>query len=114
MDSLLPCPFCGGPVELEHTQRSRHWWGVVCRNTMNRGGSCAIEQVPSASKEAATARWNMRASPWQPIETAPTEMRVLVDSEVCSSPVIAFRTTYGTWVGTVRPTKWMPLPELQK
>lgn len=58
---LLPCPFCGGPVKLEHTVNSREWWGVVCRNTINLGGTCAIQQIPSASKEAATERWNRRA-----------------------------------------------------
>lgn len=64
---LLPCPFCGGSVELEETTSyynemhgNRHWWGVVCRNTTNRGGSCAIQQRPSASKEAAVERWNRR------------------------------------------------------
>lgn len=64
---LLPCPFCGGPVKMEVAERThdrvygeRRWWGVVCRNTINRGGTCAIEQRPSASKEAAIDRWNMR------------------------------------------------------
>lgn len=66
-EELLPCPFCGGQVNLEHvtTEYSREhgdrdFWGVVCRNTINHGGSCAMEQRPSASKEAAIARWNMR------------------------------------------------------
>jgi hypothetical protein len=65
---LLPCPFCGGPVALEEAgptqdriHGERRWWGVVCRNTMNRGGTCAIYQRPSASKEAAIERWNRRA-----------------------------------------------------
>lgn len=65
---LLPCPFCGGLVNLEETTSyydemygNRQWWGVVCRNTTNRGGSCAIQQRPSASKEAAVERWNRRA-----------------------------------------------------
>lgn len=62
-DELKPCPFCGGPVELEQpiSDRYRKFYGVVCRNTMNRGGTCAIEQRPSASKEAAIERWNRRA-----------------------------------------------------
>jgi hypothetical protein len=67
MSELLPCPFCGGAVALEHarSRRSeiygiREYWGVVCRNTINLGGTCCMEQVPSASKEAAVARWNMR------------------------------------------------------
>lgn len=63
---LLPCPFCGGSVELEQATHGRNdrrdWWGVVCRNTMNLGGTCAIEQIPSASKEAAVERWNRRAA----------------------------------------------------
>lgn len=66
---LKPCPFCGGAVELERTTGSyekmhgqREWWGVVCRNTINVGGTCAIQQVPSASKEAAVERWNRRST----------------------------------------------------
>lgn len=64
---LLPCPFCGGPVQLEEAHRTRdhymgerRWWGVTCRNTTNHGGTCCMDQVPSASKEAAVNRWNMR------------------------------------------------------
>ena len=64
---LLPCPFCGGAVKLEVAERTlnrimgeRRWWGVVCRNTINVGGTCAIQQRPSASEEAAISRWNMR------------------------------------------------------
>ena len=67
-EQLLPCPFCGGPVYLERATTTfeqmhgeRKWWGVVCRNTIGLGGTCAIEQCPSASKEAAIARWNRRA-----------------------------------------------------
>lgn len=66
---LAPCPFCGGPVQLEEASPTRdrlygerRWYGVVCRNTTNIGGSCAMEQIPSASKESAIARWNRRAS----------------------------------------------------
>jgi len=64
---LKPCPFCGGSVKLEksHVRNDeiigrRQYYGVVCRNTNNLGGSCCMEQVPSASEEAAIARWNMR------------------------------------------------------
>ena len=69
-----PCPFCGGPVQLEESHRSRdyilgerRWWGVVCRNTTNLGGTCCIEQVPSASEEGALARWNRRTPDAQPL-----------------------------------------------
>lgn len=57
---LLPCPFCGNPVELEKTIDHREWWGVICRGTSNKGGSCAMHITPSGSKETAIARWNMR------------------------------------------------------
>ena len=64
---LKPCPFCGGPVRLEKAHEQRHpaygarqFWGVVCRNTINLGSTCCMEQVPSASEGAAVARWNMR------------------------------------------------------
>lgn len=64
---LLPCPFCGGEVKLEEAASThcpmmgrRRWWGVVCRNSSNVGGSCAIFQRPSASEETAIKRWNMR------------------------------------------------------
>lgn len=68
-EALKPCPFCGGPVKLERANDTRDslfgtrkWWGVVCRNTINVGGSCAIQQRPSASEEAAIKRWNRRAA----------------------------------------------------
>lgn len=81
-DELKPCPFCGGSVRLEQTDPTmdhihgrRDWWGVVCRNTENVGGSCAIQQRPSASKEAAINRWNTRAAlaAAQPPAAPPTE-----------------------------------------
>ena len=64
---LLPCPFCGGSVKMEEGEETRdylhgrrRWWGIICRNTINRGGSCAIQISPQASIEAAVDRWNMR------------------------------------------------------
>ena len=67
-DELKRCPFCGGSVELELVSKTydeiygrREFWGVVCRNTINLGGTCAIQQIPSASREAAIERWNRRA-----------------------------------------------------
>lgn len=64
---LLPCPFCGGSVTLERAHQShseiygmRQWYGVKCRNTLNLGGTCAVEAIPSASPEAAIERWNRR------------------------------------------------------
>lgn len=58
---LKPCPFCGAAVELEQTIDGREWWGVICRNSKSYGGSCAIQQRPSGSKDAAINRWNTRA-----------------------------------------------------
>lgn len=61
-NELLPCPFCGGSVTLERIEsRAGEWHGIICRNTANRGGSCAYECHPSRTPEAAAARWNMRS-----------------------------------------------------
>jgi hypothetical protein len=64
-EELKPCPFCGGPVFIEEAPRlrsdNRRWFGVVCRNTMNLGGTCAIQQRVSATPEAAATRWNTRS-----------------------------------------------------
>jgi hypothetical protein len=64
---LLPCPFCGGEVSLEavtgdrnYHDGTRQWWGIICRNVGNLGGTCAVQIAPSATKSAAIARWNMR------------------------------------------------------
>lgn len=70
--TLKPCPFCRGEVHLETVERyteffgPRKYYGVICRNTINRGGSCAFESIPSASVEAATERWNMREGKLEP------------------------------------------------
>ncbi|MGS1033162.1 Lar family restriction alleviation protein [Burkholderia glumae] len=104
LSELLPCPFCGGAVVLEQTIDKRHWWGVKCRNTLNLGGTCAIEQIPSASPEAAVERWNRRASPapaipavqWQPIETAPKETELLGWRADCGVLLIMY-TSFDRW-----------------
>ncbi|WP_043307284.1 Lar family restriction alleviation protein [Burkholderia glumae] len=104
LSELLPCPFCGGAVVLEQTIDKRHWWGVKCRNTLNLGGTCAIEQIPSASPEAAVERWNRRVSPapaisadrWQPIETAPKETELLGWREDCGVLLI-MHTSFDRW-----------------
>jgi hypothetical protein len=66
---LKPCPFCGGHVTLERAHQQYHnhfglrqFWGIKCRNTMNLGGTCAVELIPTASPEAAAGRWNTRAT----------------------------------------------------
>jgi hypothetical protein len=65
--TLKPCPFCGGAVQIERCTDTferlhgrRQWWGIVCRNTRNWGGSCALETTPQASIEAVVERWNKR------------------------------------------------------
>lgn len=48
-------------LEQPQNERSDKWWGVVCRSTKNLGGTCAINQIPSRTKQAAIKRWNTRA-----------------------------------------------------
>ena len=127
-DELKPCPFCGGEVELEKTIDRREWWGVVCRNAKNIGGSCALSIRPSASKNVAIRRWNARPSEWQPIETAPKDKLVLLFFDVpifgksINKIVIGFLDSrsekwfirLGEVMGVnelAMPTRWMPLPQ---
>lgn len=67
-EKLLPCPFCGGSVAIESTVDGSGFLGIKCRNTINLGGSCAIQQIPSRTREAAVARWNMRATAAKPAD----------------------------------------------
>jgi hypothetical protein len=80
--TLKPCPFCGVVPVIERCDDTmdslygpRKWWGIKCRSTLNRGGTCAVEIQPQASVEAAVARWNMRApaAPWHDETLAPSE-----------------------------------------
>jgi hypothetical protein len=78
---LKPCPFCGGEVEIETTLRAyscRDWYGIVCRNTKNLGGTCALQIAPQASPEVAAKRWNMRV-PEDDLRAALVEAREFVD-----------------------------------
>lgn len=76
-EKLKPCPFCGGEVQLETVKsRAGTLYGVVCRNTGNRGGTCAMEQVPTRTAEAAMARWNMR----KPEEEVRSKLEVSEDT----------------------------------
>ena len=94
-DHLLPCPFCGGPVYMERTVDERKWYGIVCRNTLNRGGSCAVSIRPSASEEAAVERWNKRA--WQACvaRTVPDEVLQATIDLVEGLPVHDWRNASG-------------------
>ena len=63
-DELKPCPFCGGAkmVIVENTSgdRQRYWhWNTWC-------DTCGVETSDEGDKtrEAATARWNRRATRW--------------------------------------------------
>lgn len=58
-------------------------------------------------------------SEWQPIETAPKEVKVIVWSQAIVCPCIAYRIE-GQWADSEgdwdlrddeQPTHWMPLPE---
>lgn len=69
---LKPCPFCGGAVQMEKAKIRSDY--VVCRNTGNLGGTCAMDQVPSRTPEAAAGRWNMR----KPMELLEAENEALV------------------------------------
>lgn len=52
-EALLPCPFCGSPASIQHSQ---HYDYVAC-------DECDAETVGFESTEAAVAQWNRRAIP---------------------------------------------------
>ncbi|KWW18821.1 hypothetical protein AS889_04650 [Pseudomonas putida] len=87
-EKLKPCPFCGGPVQLEKVYlRSGTWHGVKCRNTGNHGYDCTMEQVPSMTPEAAVKRWNMR----KPEDELLAEIERLTEEVALGDKIIAER-----------------------
>ena len=130
---LLPCPFCGGAVTLERVPDSssfefgtRKWWGVKCRNTINLGGTCAIEAVPTASPEAAIARWNRRADlasvrdSWIPVgERLPDVdhnlwLVVVTNDAGYQRVTVEFYHFHEGWATDENVTHWMPLKTAPK
>lgn len=104
-NKLEPCPFCGGAVELERTtgeyerhHGQREWWGVVCRNTINVGGTCAIQQIPSASKEAAVERWNRRTPAKREASTEPSAHALIAECNAVQEVPFDLRQRLKAWL----------------
>jgi len=66
--ALLPCPFCGAPGEIEHSEQYG-WWQAQCSNCGVTCSECDIN-----SHADAVARWNTRATPsgWVSVPVEPT------------------------------------------
>ena len=126
MSDLLPCPFCGGKAER-----------IDIEDGDNAGGSCVICTACNASgnvefgfKENFMSNWNRRApvAGWQPIETAPSNTRILTcragesGVNICHLLHDPEHLPEGEWVESqtgrttvthhsfAPPTHWMPLP----
>lgn len=57
---LMPCPFCGGKVELDTERTNKgaytyYYWSIHC-------AGCNHWFFEGASKQIATERWNRRAN----------------------------------------------------
>ena len=67
MDTLLPCPFCGG-INLLVCDPDRwageHYWHVDCQNQ-----ECGIEGPYDLGESGAIAKWNSRSAPAAPRES---------------------------------------------
>lgn len=125
MSQLKPCPFCGcegfetSPFLKGFTDLT---WVVRCGNP-----DCNAEVVvATAFSENAVERWNRRRSPWQPIETAPTDGTVvlvlcgdLASRDFSDTVFLVYYNEH--WCDNTdalplytEPTHWMPLPEPPK
>lgn len=61
MDELLPCPFCGGAAEQNHT--TTRWWVTCCDS------DCAGDGPIRESEAEAVAAWNQRVVKPEPPQT---------------------------------------------
>jgi hypothetical protein len=113
---LLPCPFCGeGRIYLnEPTDPRRRGGSINCP-------ACLVvmpgEIIGPKWRNELIGCWNVRASVWRPIETAPkdgTEVLVYVHRRMGPLFMGATNSTGKQWwsrnLGDVKPTHWMPLP----
>ena len=109
-DKLKPCPFCGGEAGLNEVEDGHGGLSgayVVCLN------GCNVQATPIT--------WNTRADDWQPIETAPKDVKNIIGMngnsifklyrhEDCSG---YFESEWLTFDDDdeFNPTHWKPLPE---
>lgn len=116
---LKPCPFCGSTdihqvlIGLGHEDEGYQ----ECEGC---GASGPVKMGVAAQVKA----WNRRASPWQPIETAPkdgTPILAYTPEPRCINGEIyalAWCNVYNAWIEAggeqwedFNPTHWTPLPE---
>ncbi len=116
---LLPCPFCGRTNAMTIHIRDGRKVACIC-------GGCGKPEFngrldhPSAEARAISS-WNRRASPWQPIETAPkgAPLGAWIIGCRAGQPESVGTVTWrnGFWLRTDGErwienwlTHWMPLP----
>jgi hypothetical protein len=112
MSGLRECPMCGGAAELGGKGLDR--WAGACTNA-----ECQTEGPMRKGREAATAAWNRRASPWRTMETAPrdgTDFLALIPWQRKHHQMtgcFARDGKFHSWPGRLvyHPTHWQPLPE---
>ncbi len=112
MTDLKPCPFCGGVNILSGgDDKYVGVWCDDCGASGPNGYNCGSD-------------WNRRASPWQPIETAPrdgTSVDLWIESGRGGYRLENHCFINGSWRDenglpfgnpvTSSATHWMPLPE---
>lgn len=109
--ALLPCPLCGGAVEL-YWQEPRVA-AVSCP-------TCGFDGPSASKKDRAVELWNRRADPWIPVaERLPAAMQTVLLLRAHSGGMMLDWHYGGVWHNSVAnqmvpPTHWMPLPAAPK
>lgn len=125
---LLPCPWCGDPVETkEWPEREEVWrYEIACLSDE----CCVLPSINARTREAAVSAWNTRPSAgrgWRDIESAPRDgtailvARTRQESHIVRWMISAAKGAADGWwfVGGYdgprlawrhTPTHWMPLP----
>jgi len=96
-DEPKPCPFCGERLE--------------GGDNYHPTAECLLSgwTLPHGRQKD---MWNRRASPWQPISTAPKDGTPIVLKRKFVATVGYWHSKHGDWLCWFDPEEWYPIPPL--
>ena len=114
---LKKCPFCGEAMAERYSPPYRYTgFGYHYHTCPTIGCPSSRLEIISNNED----RWNKRADDWQPIKTAPTDGTVVLGYDPSWYDIATPMLYNDGWVffhiqtETIRPTHWMPIPDLPK